>query len=71
MPVACALVSASAIWMAQRSASFTGMPWRGISSASGLPATYSMTRKSMPPSLPMSKRVTMLGWFRDEAARAS
>ena len=35
------------------------------------PTTYSMTMKSMPSTEPISWMVTMFGWFRAEAARAS
>ena len=46
-------------------------PGAGSTSSSVLPATYSMTMKSMPSADSISWMVTMFGWLRAEAARAS
>ena len=71
MPAPCARASASAIWTAHGSACATGIPSGGIASSRVRPSTYSMTMKSIPSADRMSWIVTMLGWFRALAARAS
>ena len=46
-------------------------PLAGSGSSSVLPSTYSMAMKSTPSAESMSWTVTMFGWFRAEADRAS
>ena len=57
--------------MAKASARTNGSPWAGIAWASDWPSTYSIDMKSTPCSDPISYTVTMFGWFKTDAARAS
>ena len=71
IPAACARASASAIGIASRSASLSGIPPFGMSLSRLLPGTSSITMKSASPSFSISWIVTMFGWLSEEAARAS
>ena len=72
MPAACARASPSASWQATSSTLRAGSGysvrtrWRSVP-----PSTSSMTVKGSPAVSPISWIVTMFGWLRDEAARAS
>ena len=61
----------SLISIAYRKVSLMLSPSGGISLSSVFPCRYSITRKSIPPSLPTSCSVTMFGWLSAEAALAS
>ncbi len=70
MPAAWAQDNASAIGIAMRSASESRIRGR-MSALRVLPGTYSITMKSMASADSISWMVTIFGWFRAEAARAS
>src|SRR6266496_3902018 len=71
MPAAWARATASAIGIAIRRTSPSLIPWRGMTASSVFPGTYSITMKSFPSADSISWMVTMFGWLRAEAARAS
>ena len=71
MPLPCAASSAEATCAAYSSAVGTGIGPCAISRSSRVPSTSSIAMNVVPLSSSMSWMVTMFGWLRAEAARAS
>ena len=71
MPLPCAALSAEAICAAYSSALATGSGPAAIKVSSRVPSTSSIAMNVVPLSSSISWIVTMFGWLRAEAARAS
>jgi hypothetical protein len=70
-PSSCARPSADAACITMRAARGQSNAPRFSTSRSDSPSTYSMTRKTRPPSSPKSVISTMFGWLMRLTARAS